>query len=203
MTRSTNHHRVQTAAPRCLGLVLVLALVGCVSPHPYVDPAMRTAEYDALVRPAAPRPVALDVTFQANGKHKRAVDPQARAAVEKALVRSGVYAPGVGSDAAAERLSIVINNVGDVAGAAASGFGTGLTLGAVGTMVTDGYVMTVQHSRDGGAATTREYRHAIVTTIGNHAPPPGMAPMKDLNTAFDRVVEDMTLRMLADLQSSG
>jgi len=185
-----------------LGLVFMGLLSGCLQVQPYVDPAMRTVEYEALKRPAKPRPVVLAASFQVNGAAKPAVDEQVRTAVEKTFADSGIYAPVQDGDSKTEQITIVVNDLGNVGGAVASGVGTGLTMGLAGSQVADNYVMTVEYHRPGMPVIKKEYKHAIVTTVGVHSAPENLTPMPDIASAFARVVEDMTLRMLSDLQQT-
>lgn len=81
----------------------------------------------------------------------------------------------------------------------AKGIGTGLTLGLVGSTVTDGYVFTATFTPLGKVSVTKEYRHAIHTTIGAKSGPPGLQPMSP-QEAFDHVLEELILRLLLDLR---
>jgi hypothetical protein len=88
-----------------------------------------------------------------------------------------------------DQLEIVLDNVGDVGDAAGKGALTGLTFGAKGSQVTDGYVLTATCRATGKQAVTKVYRHAIHTTIGNADGPPGLVAEESVQAAFDKVVE--------------
>ena len=77
---------------------------------------------------------------------------------------------------------------------------TGLTFGAKGSQVTDGYVMTAKFQGGGRPGVTKVYRHAIHRTIGNADGPTGLVAEESLQAAFDKVVEGLVLNLLLDLQ---
>ena len=95
-----------------------------------------------------------------------------------------------------------LNNVGDVRDAAATGAATGLTFGLVGSLITDGYEMTVKLTINGKTVTKAGYKHAIHTTIGNRSAPPGLTPTT-ITAAFATIVEQMLLNALGDLEREG
>ena len=76
---------------------------------------------------------------------------------------------------------------------------TGLTFGAVGNLVTDGYTMTVDYTSEGGLRFNGSYQHAIYTTVGNASPPKGISPVT-MAEAPGFVAEDMVLHFLRELQ---
>jgi hypothetical protein len=185
-------------------LVLVVsafALSGCISPRSFVDPQYHKAGYDAIKRLAQPIPVKLEVQFQCNGIPKPAVNPELRSQVERALRATGVFVPTTDTNASVT-ISVTANNIADIAAARAKGFGTGLTFGAAGTMVDDNYEFHFSF-RDG---TNHEhmavYLHAIHTAIGNTHTPPGQTPTTPAD-AFGRVVEDVVLNFVKELQDAG
>ena len=99
-------------------------------------------------------------------------------------------------------IRVVVNNIADRGAAAAKGFGTGLTFGLVGTTVTDAYEMAVAITANGKTVERVAVKHALHTAIGNTAIPEGLETMPP-NAAFERVLEQMVLRVLQDIQSKG
>jgi hypothetical protein len=93
----------------------------------------------------------------------------------------------------------VVNNLADVGAAGAKGFGTGLTFGLVGTTVTDAYEMSVTITVGTKTFTRTAVKHAIHTAIGNTSTPQGLE-IVPLNVAFQRVLEQMILRVLKEYQ---
>jgi len=186
---------------RTVGLgLLVAGLAGCLSIKSYVDPQLPKVGYADLLARRDPQPVVLTVAFHRNGAPamlgvSRARD-EVRGVVERSKLFSAVMEKSTGS---ADQLDVVLDNVGDLGDAAAKGTKTGLTFGASGSQVTDGYIFTATFRPLGKEPVTKVYRHALHSTIGNAPGPPGLTPM-GLNEAFNKVVEELVLNLLLDLQ---
>ena len=84
----------------------------------------------------------------------------------------------------------------------AKGFGTGLTFGLVGTTVTDAYELSIFIAAKGKTINRTTIKHAFHTAIGNTNVPPGLEAVPP-SVAFGRVLEQMLLRALQDMQQSG
>ena len=193
---------------RSLGFLVALPLLGilasgCLSTRSYVDPALGHLAYADLTAANAPRPVQLVVEFQTRGKKNLAATSSTYDRVSTVLRGSGLFSAvqSTGSPDS-DRLEILMNNVGDIGKAVSKGIGTGLTLGLVGSMVTDGYEFTATYTAPGKPPVTKTYQHALHTTVGNKQGPPGLKPMST-NEAFDQVVEDLVLHLLRDLEKDG
>lgn len=182
-------------------VALAIATSGCLSLKAYVDPQLPRVGYaDLLARPH-PRPVSLRVEFHRNGEPATLGASTARGAVRSVVEKSKLFSTLLDKPADdVDRLEIVLDNVGDTGDAAGKGALTGLTFGAKGSQVTDGYVFTATFRSVGRPAVTRTYRHAIHSTIGNAEGPPGLVAEESLRTAFDKVVEGLVLNLLLDLQ---
>ena len=179
----------------CFGAMLS----GCITPHAYVDPSYHKATYENIQRPATPAPVKVDVQFQRNGKPLPAVDKELRGHVERSLRATGVFVPNQDANAT---LSVVGNNIADLAAARAKGFKTGLTFGGSGTMVDDNYEFSCSYSNSSGAKHEANYQHAIHTALGHtNDRPAGLTPTT-LADAFSHVVEDVMLNCVKDLQDA-
>jgi len=176
--------------------------IGCISPKSYVDPALPKVEASTINR-SDPKELALDVQFFRHGDRLPKGDNQVRDQVRLHLLASGAVKTILAApDPAKMILKVQLDNVGDVGSAAAKGFGTGLTFGLVGSMVTDGYTFTATLERPGLPPIQKIYKHAIHTTIGNKKGPEGLEPL-DMHTAFSRVVEGLVLNLVKDLQAEG
>ncbi len=176
------------------GLIL-LTLTGCIAPRSYLDGKYHSASQSPR-RSSQARPVSLTVIGQTNGRPNPGATRFWKSQVEKELTSSGCFVIGPSSD----QLTITINNLGDMGAAAGRGLATGLTLGAVGTNVTDRYVMTVNYSRTTGSKFSRSYEHAVHSVIGNASAPAGaIGPMSPVEAAT-RVAEDLVRRFLKDVQ---
>ena len=184
---------VRHAARGLALLSCALVLSGCLTAKSYVDPALPRVGRADIAAPATPRPVQVAVEFRTKGSANAAATAEVQPRVVAVAAESGLFTT-VSRDAAgadAGLLTVVINNVPlEGENAAAEGFGTGLTFGAVGTMVTDSYVTTMTYSR-GGETTSVDVRHALHTTIGNKAGPEGltaMAPQDAIHQVIDQII---------------
>lgn len=188
----------------CLGtvaaaLAATFLLSGCLSSRSFVEPSYSNTRYEDLAKRGEPLRLKLAVEFQRNGKPLPAVDATLRAAVEKSLSKSGVIVPA--ADSPAGDLKVVVNNIADLGAARSKGFKTGLTFGAAGSTVTDFYEMQMTISA-GGKMIVKNGKHALHTAIGNTETPAGLETMP-MNAGFERVVEQMLLNAIAELQRSG
>ena len=178
-------------------ILILILLSGCTSS--YVDPALHKVDYKDIVRIQEPISVHLSVEFQINGtfheKNSKLLFPK----VERFFKSTGIFEHIENNPP----LTITLNNVGDIGSAAAKGFVTGLTLGLVGSGVTDGYVMTAIYIPNTDKKEFKgTYNHAIYSTIGLKGGPENLEALP-LMEAFDRVLEDMLLNFLGDLQDQG
>jgi len=180
------------------GLGALAFFSGCLSPKMYVDPKFRSATEKDIIAPAVPVPVQLTVKGQSNGKENKRAGEFWTKTVTNVLSKTRVFAAA--ASASNSTLDITINNIGDMGSAAGKGFATGLTFGLAGTTVTDGYIMTAVYRDSTGKSVSKEYKHAIHTTIGNTNPPlEGVQPLPP-SEASVKVAEDMILNFLLDLQ---
>lgn len=184
-----------------LSLAVALALSGCMSMKTYVDPQYAKSSPQDIKAVASKYTTLVQVEFQVNGEAKPAVDDQLMAQVTKSLLASGVFQIGAGAEL--PTIKVVVNNVADLGDAAASGFVTGLTFGAAGSVATDRYEATVSYTDKNGQPKTKKYLHALHTTLGNaDAPVAGVAPLP-LNDAFGKVIEQVLTNFIADMQREG
>ena len=190
-----------------VGLVLLLAaaaiIAGCAKS--YVDPTYKDASYDQLTASTAPVKVVLEFEFQTNGKKNNTAEKAVRPMLVDMLRDSRVVTPVEDTDqeSGAGRLKITMNNVGDIGNAFAKGFGTGLTFGLIGSMVTDGYIFTAEYTPPGDEnSISKSYEHALYTAIGNKSGPDGLESMSPAE-AFRAVLEDLVIVYLKDLQKDG
>lgn len=174
-----------------------LLLTGCISSKSFVDPTYPKVTYEQLQRRAAPLRLSLTSQFQRNGEPFPRADPILKDNADRVLRASGVVLPV--TDKADGQMRIVVNNIADSAAAGAKGFGTGLTFGLVGTTVTDAYEMTVAITVGDKTFTRTAVKHAIHTAIGNTSVPPGLETLP-LQVAFERVLEQMIIRVLKEYQ---
>lgn len=196
-------HSITRLAARGLALVATAALLsGCLTMKAYVDPALPVVGKADLVAPATPRPVQVAFEFKTKGSVNASATSQIKPRIIAVASESGLFSAVTSSasdSADAGLLTVVIDNVPITDNAAAKGFGTGLTLGAVGSMVTDGYVATARYQRD-GVTTEVTAKHALHTTIGNKAGPEGLTPVtmqQGVETVMDQLMWNL-IKQLAE-----
>src|SRR4051794_27472401 len=102
-------------------------LTGCISSKSFVDPTFPKVSYDDIKKRPEPLRLKLSVEFQRNGEHFPKADMILKDNAERVLRGSSVIVPV--ADAGEGEIKIVMNNIADLGGAVAKGFGTGLTLG--------------------------------------------------------------------------
>ena len=162
-------------------VVILTSLTGCLSIRPYVDPQLPKVGYGDLLARPSPRPVALTTTFYRNGQPASLGASTVKDAVRAVVEKSKLFASVTDTPRDdVDRLEIALDNVGDVGDAAGQGALTGLSFGAAGSKVTDGYVFTAAFRAVGKDKVIKVYRHAIHTTIGNAEGPPGLVAEESL-----------------------
>lgn len=184
--------------------IACLALSGCLSMKMYVDPALPVVSKADLPAVPSPHPVQVLAEFQTKGVANATATAEARPRIVAIASESGLFSGVSETPVAAGTeggiLKITINNV-SLDNAAAKGFGTGLTFGLAGSMVTDGYICTAAYTLD-GKTTETTVKHAIYTTIGNHAAPEGLKPMQPAD-AVHQVIDQLTWNALKQLADKG
>ncbi len=180
--------------------ITLLLLGGCASPKSFLDPSIQKISYGDIQRRSEPLKLKLLVEFQVNGEHEPVVDSTLKDNAERVLRSTGVIVPI--DDQSDGEIKVIVNNFVDKAKAFAKGAGSGATFGIVGTTVLDAYEMTVSITTNGKTVTQTEIKHGIYSIIGSGTPPDGIASIPP-NVAFARVVEQMLLNALQEMQSAG
>ena len=174
-------------------------LTGCAT-H-YVDGNLKEVSASEFMRPAQPKPVQLIFDFQTKGVTNARATDQIKPMVVESVRNTGLFAelkdvPGPG----AGLLSVTLNNVPIGDDAAAKGFIAGLTFGAAGQQVTDGYICTVSYLAPGQSApVVKTARHAIHTTVGAKGGPGNSYQAKDINEAVTIMVRQIVGSALNDV----
>lgn len=181
--------------------MVCLLLSGCISPRSYVDPTFSKTRYEDINRRSEPLKLKIAAEFQRNGTHFEKADMMLKDNSERILRGTGVIIPSVESTDG--EINIVCNNIADLGAAGAKGFGTGLTFGAIGSTVTDAYELSVSiKTKDGKTISRNAIKHALHTAIGNTSLPEGVEAVLP-DAAFERVLEQMLLKAIKDMQESG
>jgi hypothetical protein len=196
----------QPAAGRLLRVFLATAcvaaaalLTGCAA-H-YVDGAHRDPLPSTFAKRAQPRPVQLLVEFQTKG-----VSNARATSFTKQIVSDNVKSTGLFSEVRdtpapdAGVLSVTLNNVPLTDDAYAKGFIAGLTFGAAGQQVTDGYICTVSYLAPGASRpVVKTARHAIHTTVGASGAPPNSFKAASVDDALRVMVRQVMGAALGEL----
>jgi hypothetical protein len=192
-----------SALTRRLPLVLLLLLSGCLTPTMYVDTALPVVRAEDLKPPSPVGPVQVIFEFRTQGTPNSAATDEIKPIVLGAIGRAGLFSQLSDTPVPDGRtLTIVINNVKLTEHGSAAAFGTGLTFGLVGTMVTDGYVCTATYRSPVGTSSSKTVKHALHSTIGNASGPPGVPAMQP-REAITQVMEQLTLNALQALRQDG
>lgn len=181
-------------------LLSSVVLAGCISTKSFIDPSVPKVSYEDLEKRAEPLRLKLLVQFQRMGQPFPKADSTLRDDAERVLRGTGLVVPV--NDQAIGEISITVNNTGDLGTTVAKGIGSGLTLGLVGTTVMDAYEMSIAITINGKTVSRTAVKHAIYTSVGNTTLPAGVEVVPP-NVAFGRVLEQMLLRALQDMQKSG
>lgn len=175
------------------------AATGCAT-H-YVDGAVKDVPASEYAKPSAPAPVQLVFEFQtkgvANARATEHVRPFAVENIQSTGLFSQVTDKPVGGGAL---LSVKIDNVPLTDDAFAKGFMTGLTLGAAGNTVTDGYSCTVSYLPPGRAQPiVKTSRHAIHTSVGAASAPANAYKAAGIDDSVRTMVRQIMAGPLRDL----
>ncbi|MFO3703767.1 hypothetical protein ACI6Q5_01990 [Xanthomonas codiaei] len=182
-------------------LLMCASLSACLTMKSYVDPALPVVAQDQFTAPRAPAPVLVLFEFRTKGSANARATEAMRSRVIAAVAQSHQFGQIDGNAPNAGQLRVVIDNVPLTDAAAAKGFGTGLTLGLAGSMVTDGYVCTASYTR-AGKTIQATVKHALHTTIGNKAGPAGL-PARTPAEAANVVVDQLVFNALNTLAAQG
>lgn len=183
-----------------LAVLSCAALAGCATPKSYLDPSVPKASYDDIRKRIEPLKLRLVVEFQRNGEHYAKADSTLKDNAERVLRGTGVIVAS--DDKPVGEIKIVVNNIADMSNVVGKGFVTGLTFGLAGSTVMDAYEVSISVTVNGKTINHAGVKHAIYTIIGKKSAPDGVETIPP-NIAFERVLEQMILRALHDMQSTG
>jgi hypothetical protein len=193
------------------GLVAAATMTGCVSMKPYVSANLKEVPASEFVKPNPSHPVQLLFNFQTKGVDNARVTAALKARVVDQVAASNLFDSVSDAPVAGGALLIVtVNNVALDDHEFAKGFATGLTLGLAGRWIaSNGWscgfsldLMAADHLNDGSCDTsliTKEVRHSIYTTIGNHAPPPNAVAAATMDEAATTMLHQAVSNLLNDV----
>jgi hypothetical protein len=181
-----------------LSLAALAMLGGCAAF--YVDGAVKEVPAAEFAKPAVPKPVQLVFEFQSKGVSNARATQHIKPMVEQSLRSSGLFAAVQDSPAAGGMVTVTLNNVPLSDDAFSKGFLAGLTLGAAGQQVTDGYLCTVTYQGSGQAAPiVKSAKHAIHTTVGASGAPANAYKASGIDDAIAVMVRQVMSLALNDL----
>ena len=181
--------------------VIVATMTGCISVKPYVSGGVRDVPTSEYVKPDPSHAVQVLFDFQTKGIDNARATAAMKARVIDQIAASQLFdkvdeAPVPGG----ALLIVTFNNVPLDDKSFAKGFATGLTLGLAGSVAGDGYIATAKYTAPGAAQPiTKEVRHSILTTIGNHDAPPNATPAATMDEAVSRMLHQSVSNLLNDV----
>jgi hypothetical protein len=182
-------------------LTVLAATSGCVSAGHFVDGHLKDVDAAGFKKTDPIHPVQLLFEFQSKGVDNERATVATKARVAEQIVSSGIFDQVSDTPVAGGALlTITVNNVALTDNAFAKGFATGLTFGLAGSAVSDGYIATASYTPPGSTTPiTKEVRHAIHTTIGNHAPPKDAVPTPTMDAAMTLMLHQEIGHLLDDI----
>lgn len=160
----------------------------------YADPRYHRASYETVRQLATPMLLRVSVYSQGDGVPLPTMDGELRMYVERTLRASRVFTPTKNSNVPVE-LTVVANKITDPVATQAKGFGIGSTDAAAGPTIDEYYefnftYICINNQQPVQAA----YLHAI------HVPTASGVDAATLGKSFGRVVEDVVLNFIKDLE---
>jgi len=189
-------------------LATSLALSGCASPTTtsFLGASFPKVEYSDVRKSAKPPRLKLVVEFQRNGEHFPKGDVPLRDYAAAILNDTGVISISDVITESEEReqgeVRIVLNNIADSSTVAAETSASRLPLWMVGKTITDAYEMSLFITAGGKTVSQTGIQQAIHTAIGNMVVPAGIETFPH-DKAFGKMLEQMLLKALVDLQNGG
>lgn len=168
--------------PSLLLMGAALLLSGCAT-H-YLDKGTTEVPVSQYTKPAAPQPSQFVFEFQTNGAPNARATSFLKEQVDKQIRESGLFAEVTDTPASnGALLTLTLNNLANMDEAMSKGFLTGLTFGAKGSLITDGYLCTVKYlGPNAKEPITKTSKHALYTSMGSD-------PGTDLGIKIDNIEE--------------
>ena len=206
---ATRSNSVRALSGRCARLaaamMTAMLLSGCIVPTLYVDKNLPAVTVADLKQPANHYPVQVLTEYQTNGSTNAKATEHVAPIVTDSIKQSALFSDVVAAPATADRkLFIKFNNIANMDSAQSKGFATGLTLGLVGSTVTDGIVMEATYVVPGRQDRTHSYKTAVISTIGATASaPPGLTAAPSAKEATHQFVNNLIMNLLNDMSHDG
>jgi hypothetical protein len=184
-----------------LGSVIAsFAIAGCTSPkRSYLGASFPRVAYKDIAHRSTPLRLKLAVEFQRNGEPFPKGDVPLKDYAAWILKDSGVILPVYEQEEG--QIRVVLNNIAD-SGDVTAGAGTRYPTWVVGKTITDAYELSIFITTKEGTISRTGIKHAVHTAIGNMSVPDDTQAFPQ-NQAFGKVLEQMILRALEDMQRTG
>ncbi|MGH8761855.1 MAG: hypothetical protein ACREUR_01310 [Nitrosospira sp.] len=187
-------------------VIVSSALMGCASPKSFLGASFPRMTYEDIKKRDAPLRLKVAVEFQRNGTHFPKGDIPLRDYATRILRETGVVspidmlAPPDGEEDGT--IKVLLNNVADSDTVDAEMARTGFPLWMVGKTITDAYEMSMTITTQGRTISRTGIKHAYHTAIGNMDIPDNIEVFPS-DEAFGKVLKQMILKALMDMQKSG
>ncbi|MDQ3186520.1 MAG: hypothetical protein M3Q16_08740 [Pseudomonadota bacterium] len=187
-------------------IIVSSVLMGCASHKSFLGASFPKVTFEDVTKRDAPLRLQLIVEFQRNGQHFPKGDVPLRDYAALILKESGVVSPvNVLSPDNGEQegtVKVLLNNIADSGTVAAETARTGVPLWMVGKTITDAYEMSMVIATKGKTVSRTGIKHAFHTAIGN-MDIPDRVQVFPADEAFGRMLRQMILKALIDMQQSG
>jgi hypothetical protein len=187
-------------------VIVSSVLMGCASPRSFLGASLPNIKYEDVKKRATPLRLQLVVEFQRNGTPFPQGDVPLRDYAAKILAGTGVISPidvvSAVEDQGDGAIRIVMDNIADSGTVAAEASRSRFPLWMVGKTITDAYTLSIAITMKGKTIRRTGIKHAFHTAFGNMEIPQGVEVFPS-NQAFGRMLEQMILRALQDMQLSG
>ncbi len=183
------------------GMLAAAVMTGCVSVKPYVGANVRDVPASEYVKPNPSHAVQVLFDFQSKGVDNARATAALKARVIDQVSASHLFdSVGESPVPGGALLIVTVNNVTLDDHEFAKGFATGLTLGLAGSVAGDGYIATAKYTPPAPASLiSKEVRHSIYTTIGNHDAPPNTVPAASMDEAVSSMLHQAVSNLLNDV----
>ncbi len=182
-------------------VIISVALSGCATQREsFLGASFPTVAYSDIQKRATPLRLGLIVEFQRNGEPFPKGDVPLKDYAMRILRNSGMVNPV--EDREEGDIKLVLNNVADSGTVAAERSGARHPLWMIGTTITDAYELSMFITIQGKTIGQTGIKQAVHTALGNIRIPDYIQTFPH-DQAFGKVLEQMILRALLDVQRSG
>jgi hypothetical protein len=193
--------RIDRTVTWSAALVLALSMLGACQTEPRyaLDSARRIDSSKSIEAAHDAKPVVLKFEWRKHGEVNKDVTVQLTPKVLQVVRDSRQFTQVRDDGTDLDRLEITIDQPSASASGMGGAFVSGLTLGAVGSMVEDHFDCTVVFTRLGKEPVTRHYDHRMYTRFGQGDLPAGSTPCANRQAAVETLVEELVSAALTEI----